>query len=119
MLELIALLLVAHQPLQPVVEGVASFYTAESSGPVTASGEVMRDDLFTCAMRSGEFGTHYLVVADNGRSVVCRLNDRGPYVKGRVIDLSEAAVRALHPTAGRLRVKVYKLGPDLATEKAS
>ena len=69
----------------------------------------MRDDALTCAMLEGEFGAHYLIVAENGRSVVCRLNDRGPYIEGRVIDLSEAAIRRLHPTAGTLDVKVYRL----------
>lgn len=110
MLEVMVLMLVSQQPLQPVATGQASYSTVESNGLQTASGETFRDDAFTCAMRKGEFGTHYLVVADNGNSVVCRLNDRGPYIKGRVIDLSEAAIRQLHPTAGTLNVKVYPLG---------
>ena len=73
----------------------------------------MQDDLYTCAMRDGEFGEYYLIIAENGRTVVCRLNDRGPYVKGRVIDLSEAAMRKLHAEAGMVHVKVYKVGLDL------
>lgn len=112
LLEIMAFVLLSHQPLQPATEGVASFYTASSSSTMTASGERFEDDAFTCAMRQGEFGDYYLVVAENGRSVVCRLNDRGPYVKGRVIDLSKAAMRALHPRAGLVRVKVYHLGAD-------
>ena len=110
--EIMAFVLLSHQPLQPVAEGVASYYTAQSSSSVTASGERLCDETFSCAMRDGEFGHYYLVVAGNGQSVVCRLNDRGPYVKGRVIDLSKAAMRALHPRAGLVRVKVYHLGSD-------
>jgi rare lipoprotein A len=70
----------------------------------------MANDEYTCAMLDGEFGEYFLVVAENGNSVVCRLNDRGPYVKGRVIDLSRAAIRKLHPRKGLLHVKVYRLG---------
>ena len=110
MFELIALTLLSQQPMQPVTEGIASYYTVHSSGAVTASGERMRDGALTCAMLDGEFGEYYLVVAENGRSVICRLNDRGPYIKGRVIDLSRAAMRELHHEAGLLHVKVYRLG---------
>ena len=111
-LEIMAFVLLSHQPMQPVAEGVASYYTTQSSSVMTASGERLCDNTFSCAMRDGKFGDYYLVVAENGRSVVCRLNDRGPYVKGRVIDLSQAAIRALHPHAGLLRVKIYHLGAD-------
>ena len=85
---LLAILLAAC--LRPVAVGEASYYTVASSGTVTASGEPMRDDRYTCAMRTGELGRWLLVVADNGRAVVCRQNDRGPYVDGRVIDLRRA-----------------------------
>jgi peptidoglycan lytic transglycosylase len=105
-----ALLLLSQQPIQPVVEGMASYYTIASSSPVTATGERLDDNSLTCAMLEGEFGTYYLVVAENGKSVVVRLNDRGPYIDGRVIDLSERAMRALHPRAGTVKVKVYPLG---------
>jgi rare lipoprotein A len=110
MFELIALMLLSQQPMQPVAEGVASYYTVHSSGQRTASGETLRDGEFTCAMLDGHFGEYFLVVADNGRSVVCRLNDRGPFVKGRVIDLSKAAMKELDPKRGLLDVKVYRLG---------
>lgn len=112
MFEIMALVLLSQQPFTPVVEGLASFYTARENTPITASGERLRDDRFSCAMLDGKFGDYYLVVADNGRSVVCKLNDRGPYIKGRVIDLSKAAMRELHATSGLLNVKVYRLGSD-------
>lgn len=106
MVAFVAVMLFSQQPVAPVMEGVASYYTVASSSRTTASGETMRDDAYTCAMREGEFGTYYRITAENGESVICRLNDRGPYVKGRVIDLSEAAIRDLHPTAGLLKVTV-------------
>ena len=113
MFEMVALMLLSQQPLVPVAEGVASYYTVRSSSRLTASGEKFSDEAFTCAMMRGEFGKFYLVVSEEGDSVVCRLNDRGPYVKGRVIDLSKAAIRQLHPKAGMIRVKVYELGKNL------
>ncbi|MCF6286020.1 MAG: septal ring lytic transglycosylase RlpA family protein [Candidatus Hydrogenedentes bacterium] len=112
MFELIALMILSQQPVQPCAEGIASFYTVASSSTLTASGESLRDDLFTCAMLEGEFGHYYLVLAENGNSVVCKLNDRGPYVKNRVIDLSLAAMRILDGEAGLLKVQVFHLGPN-------
>lgn len=110
MFEIVALMLLSHQPLQPVMEGDASFYTSGRQLQVTASGERLKDDQFTCAMRDGVFGEYYRVVAENGKSVVCKLNDRGPYVRGRVIDLSKAAMRALEVRDGIVPVKIYRLG---------
>jgi peptidoglycan lytic transglycosylase len=72
--------------------GVASIY----SDSRTASGEAMNSGAMTAAHRSLPFGTRVTVVnKNNGRSVVVRINDRGPFVRGRVIDLSPAAARAL------------------------
>lgn len=113
MFEVLALMLLSHQPLQPVVQGEASYYTVASSSMHTASGEVLNDKDFTCAMPDGKFGDYYLVVADNGNSVICRLNDRGPYVGNRVIDLSKAAMRELCPSSGTVNVSVYGLGQNV------
>lgn len=112
MFELIALMILSQQPVQPVAAGTASYYTVASSSGVTASGEAMRDDVPTCALPFGDFGDYYLFVADNGKSVVCRLNDRGPFVKTRVADLSLAAIRALDSHAGLVNVAIYHLGPN-------
>jgi len=112
MFQLVALMLLTQQALQPVSQGVASYYTVASCGKVTASGDKLDDARYTCALPKGEFGSYYLVVAENGSSVVCKLNDRGPHVKGRVIDLSKAAMRRLHTTAGTVRVQVYKIETD-------
>jgi len=112
MFEIVALMLLSHQPMQPVIEGDASFYASSRRLKVTASGERLKDDQFTCAMRDGVFGEYYLVVAENGKSVVCKLNDRGPYVQGRVIDLSKAAMRALQAEDDVVSVKIYRLGDN-------
>ena len=73
--------------------GVASFYGNES-GSQTASGQRFNENAMTCAHRSLPFGTK-LRVTHGDRSVVVTVNDRGPYVRGRVLDLSTAAARAL------------------------
>jgi rare lipoprotein A len=73
--------------------GVASFYGNES-GSQTASGQRFNENAMTCAHRSLPFGTK-LRVTHGGRSIVVTVNDRGPFVRGRVLDLSTAAARAL------------------------
>ena len=74
--------------------GVASVYAY--SGGRTASGERASPAALTAAHRSLPFGTMVRVTNErNGRSVVVRINDRGPFVRGRVIDLTPAAARAL------------------------
>lgn len=73
--------------------GVASFYGNES-GRQTASGQRFNENAMTCAHRSLPFGTK-LRVSHGGRSVVVTVNDRGPFVHGRVLDLSTGAARAL------------------------
>jgi rare lipoprotein A len=80
---------------QPTGTGtaVASWYGAES-GPLTASGERFDARALTAAHRTLPFGTHVRVCANN-RCIVVRINDRGPFVKGRDIDLSQGAARML------------------------
>jgi rare lipoprotein A len=73
--------------------GVASYYGNES-GSRTASGEHFNQNAMTCAHRSLPFGTK-LRVSHGGRSVVVTVNDRGPFVRGRVLDLSKGAARVL------------------------
>ena len=77
--------------------GVASFYGNES-GSQTASGQRFNQNALTCAHRSLPFGTK-LRVTHKGQSVVVTINDRGPFIKGRVLDLSTAAARAVGLTA--------------------
>jgi len=74
--------------------GVASVYAYH--GSKTASGERASVTGFTAAHRTLPFGTRVRVVNKrNGKSVVVRINDRGPFIKGRVIDVTPAAAKAL------------------------
>ena len=73
-------------------EGIASVY----SGERTANGEYASASGLTAAHKSLPFGTHVRVTNhQTGRSVVVRINDRGPFVRGRIIDVTPAAARAL------------------------
>lgn len=85
--------------------GHASWYALTST---TASGERMNPNALTAAHRSLPFGTKVLVEnLSNGRSVVVRINDRGPFVGGRIIDLSKAAasqIGMIHSGTAKVRV---------------
>lgn len=73
--------------------GSASWYALYSK---TASGERMNPNAMTAAHRTLKFGTKVLVTNQkNGKSVVVRINDRGPFIKGRIIDLSKAAAKQI------------------------
>ena len=81
---------------QDVQQGKASFYAQKFHGRLTASGERLHRDSLTCAHRSYPFGTLLRVYNPaNGRSVLVRVTDRGPYVRGRIIDLSWRAAKEL------------------------
>jgi rare lipoprotein A len=87
--------------------GMASYYGNES-GSRTASGQRFNQNAMTCAHRSLPFGTK-LRVTHGGQSVVVTVNDRGPFVRGRVLDLSTAAARAVGLTGagvGRVTAEV-------------
>ena len=81
---------------QGVQSGKASYYARRFSGARTASGERLHHDSLTCAHRTYPFGTLLKVTNPaNGKVVIVRVTDRGPYVKGRIIDLSVRAAREL------------------------
>jgi len=87
--------------------GMASYYGNES-GSRTASGQRFNQSAMTCAHRSLPFGTK-LRVTHGGQSVVVTVNDRGPFVRGRVLDLSTGAARAIGLTGagvGRVTAEV-------------
>ena len=87
--------------------GMASYYGSES-GSRTASGQRFNQNALTAAHRSLPFGTK-LRVTHGGRSVVVTINDRGPFTRGRVLDLSTAAARAVGLTGagvGRVTAEV-------------
>ena len=76
--------------------GLASWYGAKHQGKRTASGEIFDQNKFTAAHRTLPWGSIVKVTnLDNGKSVEVRINDRGPFKKGRVIDVSRTAARAL------------------------
>jgi rare lipoprotein A len=80
------------------LSGMASYYGANYSGP-TACGERYDPNKFTAAHRTLPFGTRVRVTdARSQRTVVVVVNDRGPFIKGRVLDLSLAAAKALRMT---------------------
>jgi rare lipoprotein A len=90
--------------------GHASWYSLPSN--VTANGEQMNPNELTAAHRSLPFGTKVLVEnLSNGRSVVVRINDRGPFIGGRIIDLSKAAAASIGMIdAGTAKVRVTTAG---------
>ncbi len=77
-------------------QGKASFYAKSANAWLTANGEHLCNDSMTCAHRTYPFGTYLRVThLGNGRSIVVRVNDRGPYIKGRIIDLTRKAAQKL------------------------
>lgn len=86
--------------------GIASWYGETFQGRTTASGELFDYRKLTAAHRTLPFDTYVEVTRlDNGRKVVVRINDRGPFVHGRIIDLSKAAAERL----GMIRDGVAKV----------
>ena len=90
-------------------EGLASYYGPELEGHRTASGEVFDPSKLTGAHRSIQFGTCVRVVnVQNRRSVDVRINDRGPFSKNRILDVSKAAAEKLGMiAAGVVTVRLY------------
>ena len=77
-------------------KGVASYYHDSLHGRKTASGEVYNKRILSAAHKSLPLGTKVRVTkASSGKSIVVKINDRGPFVKGRIIDLSRRAARRL------------------------
>ena len=99
------------------VEGIASWYGPGFNGKRTSNGERYDMDGLTAAHSHWVFGTRVRVTfPESGKSVVVRVNDRSPNHKGRVIDLSRGAARAIGligPGTGRVRLEVVDLPPGL------
>jgi rare lipoprotein A len=101
-------------PAPPIVEtGVASWYGARHHGKRTASGELFDQKKFTAAHPTLPWGSIVKVTnLANGKSVEVRINDRGPYGRGRIIDLSRAAAKVLDMLrTGIAQVKIERLFP--------
>lgn len=87
---------VAASPATNFASGFASWYGPGFHGAMSASGERFNANGMTAAHRSLPFGTQVKVTnMDNGRSVVVRINDRGPFVHNRILDISEGAARVI------------------------
>lgn len=94
-------------------EGDASFYSDRLAGNTTANGERYDPQALTAAHRTLRFGTRVEVRRESGARVVVCINDRGPFVGGRIIDLSRAAAEALGMIrAGVAPVTLRVLGHD-------
>lgn len=92
-------------------KGYASWYGKQFHGKKTASGEIYDMNAFTAAHRTLPFGTLVRVTTGEGKSIVVRVNDRGPFVRGRIIDVSYAAAQELGlVTAGSLPVTLERVG---------
>jgi len=101
----------AERPAR-VQTGVASYYGGEHTGARTASGERFDPKSMTAAHRTLPFGTRVRVTnLANGRSVVVRVNDRGPFRKSRIVDVSRAAAAELRMIAsGTAKVRLEVIG---------
>jgi rare lipoprotein A len=99
---------------QDAETGIAAYYSDEFNGGSTASGEPYDKTKLTAAHNSIAFGTMIKVTnLTNGKSVRVRVNDRGPYIKGRIVDVSGRAAKVLGMiSAGEARVKVEISGED-------
>ena len=95
-------------------EGLASWYGGKFQGRQTASGEIFDTNKFTAAHKSLPFGTIVKVTnLENGKTTVVRINDRGPFVPGRIIDLSRAAATVIGLTGkGVAKVRIRVLASD-------
>ena len=98
--------------------GKASFYGKKFDGRKTANGEKFSNKDFTAAHRTLPFGTFVKVTnLVNNKSVIVRINDRGPYVKGRIIDLTQAAADSLDfRHSGWVNVKVEEVPPPAVSK---
>lgn len=99
--------------------GKASFYSRQATGARTSSGERLHHRDFTCAHRTHPFGTLLKVKnLSNGKEVVVRVNDRGPFGRGRIVDLSWGAAKALGMLSqGVVAVEVTPVGKKKVSSK--
>lgn len=114
LLIVIAMVLFFQENEPPYTEtGRASYYASSLEGNVTSSGEFYQQDSLTAAHRTLPFGT-YLKVENqaNGKTVIVKINDRGPFSGERIIDLSRAAFEQIAPLSeGVIDVRVEEVEP--------
>jgi len=105
------LLFTVNEKTEAAQHGIASYYANFFNGRRTANGEIFSNNKVTAAHKTLPLGTKVKVTnKTNGKSIVVRINDRGPYVRGRVIDLSRKAFTKIgNVNKGLLDVKVEVL----------
>ena len=106
----------AHQPAAArLIAGAASWYGPGFHGRLTANGERFDQNALTAAHKTLPFGTKLRVTNEhNGKSVVVRVNDRGPYAGKRVLDLSKGAAQTIGMIgSGVAPVKIEVIGGDV------
>ncbi|MDZ7808563.1 MAG: septal ring lytic transglycosylase RlpA family protein [Gracilimonas sp.] len=104
-----------------IENGISSWYGPNFHGKLTANGEIYDMNGITAAHRTLPFGTILLVEnLDNGKTVQVRVNDRGPYAKNRIIDLSKGAAERIEMIGpGTARVRIYLLEGDLENSRVT
>ena len=111
---LIFMLLGVVQFLSAQETGKASYYADKFEGRKTASGEIYKHQLLTAAHKTLPFGSCVKVTnLSNGKSVIVRINDRGPFVEGRIIDLSKGAAEKI----GGVRQGVFEVKIEMVKEE--
>ncbi len=120
-LSVFSFICLSANPVFSQEKGLASFYGDAFHGSQTASGENYDRNEMTGAHKTLPFGTYVKVTrADNGRSVVIKINDRGPYIKGRVIDVSRKAAEKLGMVNdGVVEVTVEKTSKSASSSSAT
>ncbi len=95
-------------------KGKASYYSKKATGARTSSGERLHHDSLTCAHRTHPFGTMLKVTnPQNGKSVVVKVTDRGPFGRGRIIDLSWRAAKELGMLAQGVAMVLVEVADDI------
>lgn len=112
---------VSKKDMSVLESGIASWYGPKFHGKLTANGEVYDMDGFTAAHRTLPFNTEVIVEnMDNGKSVRVRINDRGPFAKDRIIDLSRSAAMQIEMVGpGTANVQIFLIKGDLKNSKVT
>ena len=114
--------LIPHSPFlipnpsyaQAPQRGKASYYSKRATGARTSSGDRLHHDSLTCAHRTHPFGTMLRVTnPQNGKSVVVKVTDRGPFGRGRIIDLSWRAAKELDMLAQGVAMVTVEVADDI------
>ncbi len=121
LLSSLSLIILATLGISAQEVGIASYYDDSFHGRKTASGELYSKDKLTAAHRTLPYGTILKVTRlDNNKSVRVRINDRGPYLKGRIVDLSRKAAERLDIIhSGHAKVQIDVVGKGVVDEQES